>query len=78
LGLSTFNMEAYERETKIVVYRFLRKKSSFPECIAALDAALARLVPYLTGEQIAHLRAIMLANNATVMLEMERREHAAL
>ena len=55
-------MEVYERETH------------FAECIAALDAALAGLIPTLTGEQIARLRTVMLANNEIVMKEMERRE----
>ena len=34
---------------------------------------LAEFVPSLTAEQIAPLRAIMLANNVTVMEEMEKR-----
>jgi hypothetical protein len=40
---------------------------------AALDAALAGLIPTLTGEQLDHLRAVMLANNGIVMKEVERR-----
>jgi hypothetical protein len=39
---------------------------------AALDAALAGLIPTLTGEQLDHLRAVMLANNGIVK-EVERR-----
>jgi hypothetical protein len=66
-------MEVYERETRAVIARFLRREISFPECIAALDAALAELIPKLTGEQLTPLRALMLANNDTVMKEMERR-----
>ena len=53
--------------------RFLAHRLSFPDCIAALDAALANLIPRLTGEQIAPLRAVMLANNEIVTKEMERR-----
>jgi hypothetical protein len=56
-----------------VIKRFLAYRLSFPDCIAALDAALARFIPNLTGEEIAPLRALMLANNETVMKEMERR-----
>ena len=67
-------MAAYERETRRVIKRFLSRKLSFPGCIAALDAALAALIPKLSGEQIEHLRALMLANNETVMNEMERRK----
>jgi len=66
-------MEVYKHETKVVVNRFLHHRISFPKCIAALDAALAGLLPRLTAEQIAPVRAITLANNQTVMKEMERR-----
>ena len=66
-------MEIYERETQAVVKRFLDNKLSFPDCIAALDAALADLIPRLTGEQIFRLRIVMLANNEIVMKELERR-----
>jgi hypothetical protein len=43
------------------------------ECIAALDAALAGLIPRLTGEELLRLRIVILANNEIVMKEMERR-----
>jgi hypothetical protein len=66
-------MEIYKSETQAVIERFLRHELSFPDCIAALDAALAEFIPRLTGEQLAPLRALMLANNETVMKEMERR-----
>jgi hypothetical protein len=67
-------MEVYKRETQKVIKRFLRHRLSFPGCIAALDAALADFIPRLTGpEQLAPLRAVILANNETVMKEMERR-----
>lgn len=67
-------MEVYERETREVIKRFLERRLSFAECIAALDAALAGLVPTLTGEEIPRLRLVMLANNEIVMKEMKRRE----
>jgi hypothetical protein len=66
-------MEVYERETNEILKRFLERRLNFAECIAALDAALAGLVPTLTGEQIPRVRAVMLANNEIVMKEMERR-----
>jgi len=66
-------MEVYESETTEIVKRFLAHRISFPDCIAALDAALAALVPTLTGEQIPRLRMVMLSNNEIVMKEMERR-----
>ena len=66
-------MEVYRSETRAVVKRFLTHRLSFPDCIAALDAALADLIPRLTSDQLAPLRALMLTNNAIVMKEMERR-----
>jgi hypothetical protein len=70
IGLA--DMEVYERETQAIVKQFLDQRLSFLDCIAALDAALAGLIPRLTG-QIERLRIVMLANNETVMKEMERR-----
>jgi hypothetical protein len=66
-------MEIYKRETQAVIDRFLSHELSFPDCIAALDAALAELIPRITSEQLTPLRALMLANNEIVMKEMERR-----
>jgi len=66
-------MEVYRQETRQIVDRFLHYRLSFPKCIAALDAALSGVLPELTAEQIAPLRAIALTNNKTVMAEMERR-----
>jgi hypothetical protein len=60
-------------KTQKVIKRFLAYKLSFQDCVAALDAALADLIPRLTGEQIARLRVVMLANNEIVTKEMERR-----
>lgn len=66
-------MEAYERETAEVIRRFLARGISFPECIAALDAALADIIPRLQEGQLPRLRIVMLAKNEIVMNEMARR-----
>jgi hypothetical protein len=66
-------MEVYKSETKEVLSRFLGRRLSFPACIAALDAALAGLLPRLRADELPALRELMLANNAIVMKEMERR-----
>jgi hypothetical protein len=66
-------MEAYRKETRKVIRRFLRYEISFPQCIAALDAALADFIPRVAGKQLPELRAFMLSNNETVMGELERR-----
>jgi len=65
-------MEVYKAETREVIRRFLLRQLSFPNCIAALDAALAGVLPELQPEQLDEVRAVMLANNATVMEEMQK------
>ena len=69
-------MDAYKRATKRVVNNFLRRAISFPECIHALDAALAKSIPRLKPEELPELRAWMLTNNGIVMKEMQQRESA--
>ena len=66
-------MEVYKSETREVLDRFLSHRLTFPACIAALDAALAGLLPRLRPEELPALRGLMLANNEVVMKEMERR-----
>ncbi len=66
-------MEVYKSETKEVLSRFLGRRLSFPDCIAALDAALAGLLPRLRADELPALRELMMANNDIVMKEMERR-----
>ena len=68
-------MEAYKKRTQEVVDLFRRRELSFPESIAALDAALTKLMRKLDAEELPALRAVMLATNARIMKEMERREH---
>jgi len=70
-------VEVYKAETREVLRRFLDHRLKFPDCIAALDAALAGLIPKLTPEQLPELRAVMLENNERVMKEMAKREHVS-
>ena len=65
--------ENYKRKTQAVIKRFLAHKLSFADCIAALDAALADLIPRMHHKDLPTLRAVMLANNEIVMKEMEKR-----
>ena len=67
-------VEVYKSETHEVLKRFLHHSFTFPECISALDSALAALIPNLKPSQVPELRAVMLANNDRVMKEMEKRE----
>ena len=66
-------MEVYKRETRNVIRRFRDHRLSFPDCIAALDAALADLTLRLSGEQMVAARALIMENNDIVMKEMARR-----
>jgi hypothetical protein len=66
-------MELYKQETRKLINRFLLRQLSFPECISALDSALAELIPRLRPEDLPALREVMLANNERVMKEMARR-----
>ena len=66
-------MHVYKSETQEVIRRFLEDRISFRDCICALDAALAGLIPSLECDQLVPLRELMLANHETVMKEMERR-----
>jgi hypothetical protein len=69
----TPGVEVYKSETREVLRRFITHQISFPICVAALDAALAGLIPKLQPEQLDELRAVMLANNEKLMNEMARR-----
>jgi hypothetical protein len=66
-------VEVYKKKTQDIVRRFLLKQLTFPECVSALDGALAALIPTLQPEQFDEVRAVMLANNDIVMDEMARR-----
>jgi hypothetical protein len=66
-------VEVYKRETREAIRRFLLHQLAFPNCIAALNTALADVLPRLKPEQLDELRALMLANNEKVMAEMARR-----
>ena len=59
-------MEVYRRETKESIRRFLLRQLSFAKTIAALDAALAGVLPRLKPEQLDEVRTVMLANNGWV------------
>jgi hypothetical protein len=68
----------YKKETEAVVNRFLQHQLSFPDCIAALDSALFRVVSRMQPEDLGAIRTMMLTNNDTVMTEMEQRPIAEL
>jgi hypothetical protein len=66
-------MEVYKSETREVIRRFLDHRLTLPECMTALEDALADLIPRLHGETSATLPALIARNNAIALKEMERR-----
>jgi hypothetical protein len=65
------SLEAYKLETHEIVERFLSGQTNFPACNAALNSAFAALIPDF--DDLCELRAVMQANNETVMQEMHKR-----
>jgi hypothetical protein len=74
IGAYSRLMEVYRKQTRKIIDSFLGRKIAFPECIAALNHALARRIQTLLPGELLNLRAVMLTNNETVMKEMEKRE----
>jgi hypothetical protein len=66
-------MKQYQEASRVIVWRFLRHRLTFAQCIDLLDSALSDLEPRLAEAEMPALRALVLFNNDTVMLEMERR-----
>jgi len=66
-------MEVYKGETREIIRRFRNRDLDYPGCIAALDAALAGLIPSLACEQLGELRVILLANDEEVHKELAGR-----
>jgi len=72
------NLETYRRETEEIINLFLKHKLTFPECIAALDEALAEAMRRATQKQIVCLQILISANNEIVRKEMDRRNSLVL
>jgi len=67
-------MEVYKKQTQKIAKSFLGHQTTFPECISALDAALVRFSKRRGHVEFPAIQAVLLANNETVMQEMEKRE----
>ena len=67
-------MEAHKKQAQKIVKSFLGHQTTFPECISTLDAALVRFIKRRGHGEFPAIQAVLLANNETVMQEMEKRE----
>ncbi len=66
-------MEIYKNDAREILERFLNFQLSSPDCIAALDAALARFIPRLRCEELDALKAQLIENHEIMGKELERR-----
>jgi hypothetical protein len=64
-------MEAYRLETRNILRRYFTGEITYPACVAALDAALAGLLPRLQPEDLNETKSICDANNA-VLADLKR------
>jgi hypothetical protein len=67
-------IERYKRTTHQIVRRFINRDITFVTCITRLSDALVIARPQCPPEDLPALCDMMLANNARVMGEMEKRE----
>lgn len=67
-------MEAYLGETREILRGFRNHSLTVRNCIAALDAALATLIPTLEPNEIPQLRAILAGNKELMLEEIANRE----
>jgi len=66
-------MELYRQETKSVIPRFLDGNLTHAECVAALDAALAGVIPNLAPEELPEVRRVLLLSHNILIEELKRR-----
>jgi hypothetical protein len=69
-------VEIYSREAQRVIGRFLDRRISLDECLAALDSALAGVSPMPTGPDLDALQALVNRNRRIVTELAEHREKA--
>ena len=67
-------MEVYKKETDEIIRRFVSGRISHAKCIVALDAAVSGVIQHLKPEELAELRALILANSEIVAKEVKRRQ----
>ena len=69
-------MDKFKIDTGATIDQFFARKIILPECFTALADALSKVKPKLRPSEFLALTDIVIANNARVMGEERRREHA--
>ena len=67
-------MEVYKAESQEILRRFVARRITHQECVAALDAALAGVFPRLTVADLAAVQFEVEANHRKVAAELRRRQ----
>jgi hypothetical protein len=64
----------FKADTGATVDQFLARKITLPDCLTALADALTRIKAEVSREEFPAITDIVIANNAKVMREAEKRE----
>lgn len=71
-------MEVYKAETKEILRRYLEEQITYPASVAALDAALAGVLPRMRPENLEEVQSIVRANNEVLgELKRQHRRHCS-
>jgi hypothetical protein len=65
-------MHIYKREIGEILRRFIACEITYPECLAALDAALDAVVRELDPRDLPELQSILASNHDIVAKQMAR------
>ena len=64
----------FNADTGVTIDQFFARKKTLPDCLTALADALIKVKPKLRPSEFLALGDIVMANNAMVMKEAEKRE----
>ena len=67
-------MDSFKSDTGATVDQFHARKITLPDCLTALADALTKVKPKLKKSEVPAFTDIVIANNARVMREAEKRE----
>jgi len=69
-------MDKFKIDTGATTDQFLARKITLPNCLTALADTLTKVKPKLRPTEFLAVTDIVIVNNARVMAEERRREHA--
>lgn len=62
-------MQVYKSESREILLRYKAGQITYPECVAALDAAAAALIPFLKAEDFPEAASLICADKETLAEE---------